>query len=75
MNKKSKKLGVGCTAFNNEGQILAKVAKIKDGESLKVLAIEEEFDIALCYKWRKVCFNRDLKIVFDAIKNLHSDHP
>lgn len=69
---------MGCTAFNNEGQILAKVAKIKDGKSsptTEVLAIEEVFDIALRYKWRKVCFNRDLKIAFDAIKNLHSDHP
>lgn len=77
VSKVSKKLRVGCIAFNNEEEILAKVAKIKDEISslvAKVSAMEEVVDVALRYGWRNVCFNGDSKIVIDVIKNFHGDN-
>lgn len=78
VNKTFKKLGVVCIAFYNEGQILAIVAKPEEGDSslvAEVLAIEKAMDMALCYGWRRICFNSDSKIVINATKNLHNDHP
>lgn len=49
VNKEANRLGIQCIAYNNEGEILTKISKGKNGDSAliaKALSIEEAFHLA-----------------------------
>lgn len=68
MDKTSNKFGVGCKCKNIEGTVMAKLSKIKDGDSsivAEVLAIEVAVDMALRQGRRYVHF--DSKVAIESI--------
>lgn len=72
VDKYSRRIGIGCVAYNSNHQELCKCSKCISGKSsllAETIAIEETGRIALLHGWKKVCFFSDSKISIDYIND------